>query len=163
MKKFNQELYDIGVENFTDDDIAMIIEFAYIIGKNETEEFRNKFLDLIDGVTSGIDLFAMFVKFCYNKFNISSYTDYIEFLDFELDNLLDDFISEYFIEEEKEMENQPNAKTFAQNKINEIIEITYDLENANNKELLRAGIKRIRSLSERLTEHLEYLEVKEEE
>ena len=100
MKKFNQELYDIGVKNFTDDDIAMIIEFAYVIGKNETEEFRKKFFNLINGVISGIDLFAMFVKFCYNKFNISSYTDYIEFLDFELDNLLDNFIFEYFIEEE---------------------------------------------------------------
>lgn len=61
------------------------------------------------------------------------------------------------------MENQPNAKTFAQNRINEIIEITYDLDRINNKELLRAGIKRIQYLAERLSEHLEYLEVKEEE
>ena len=100
MKKFNQELYDIGVKNFTDDDIAMIIEFAYVIGKSETEEFRNKFFNLINGVISGIDLFTIFVKFCYNRFNTSNYIDYVEFLDFELDNLLDDFIFEYFIEEE---------------------------------------------------------------
>lgn len=57
--------------------------------------------------------------------------------------------------------NSPNAKDFATEKINEIIEITYDLERINNKELLRSGIKRIQYLADRLSEHLEYLEVKE--
>lgn len=57
--------------------------------------------------------------------------------------------------------SSPNAKDFATNKINEIIEITYDLDRINNKELLRAGIKRIQYLATRLPEHLEYLEVKE--
>lgn len=56
---------------------------------------------------------------------------------------------------------QPNAKTFAENKVKEIIEITYDLDRINNKELLRSGIKRIQYLAERLPEHLEYLEIKE--
>lgn len=55
----------------------------------------------------------------------------------------------------------PNAKDFATDKIKEIIEITYDLDRIKNKELLRAGIKRIQYLAERLPEHLEYLEVKE--
>ncbi len=59
--------------------------------------------------------------------------------------------------------NSPNAKDFATEKIKEIIEITYDLERINNKELLRSGIKRIQYLADRLPEHLEYLEVKEEE
>ena len=57
----------------------------------------------------------------------------------------------------------PNAKDFATNKIKEIIEITYDLDRINNKELLRSGIKRIQYLAEKLPEHLEYLEVKENE
>lgn len=55
----------------------------------------------------------------------------------------------------------PNAKDFATQKIKEIIEITYDLDRINNKELLRAGIKRIQYLAERLPEHLEYLDIKE--
>lgn len=59
--------------------------------------------------------------------------------------------------------SSPNAKDFAMNKIKEIIEITYDLDRINNKELLRSGIKRIQYLAERLPEHLEYLEVKENE
>lgn len=59
--------------------------------------------------------------------------------------------------------NSPNAKDFAMNKIKEIIEITYDLDRINNKELLRSEIKRIQYLAERLPEHLEYLEVKENE
>ena len=57
--------------------------------------------------------------------------------------------------------SSPNAKDFATNKIKEIIEITYDLDRINNKELLRSGIKRIQYLAERLPEHFEYLEVKE--
>lgn len=57
--------------------------------------------------------------------------------------------------------NSPNAKDFATDKINEIIELTYDLDRVNNKELLRAGIKRIQYLAERLPEHLEYLDIKE--
>lgn len=61
------------------------------------------------------------------------------------------------------MDKEINAKTFAQDKINEIIEITYDLDRINNKELLRAGIKRIQYLAERLPEYMEYLELKEEE
>lgn len=61
------------------------------------------------------------------------------------------------------MDKEVNAKTFAQDKINEIIEITYDLDRINNKELLRAGIKRIQYLAERLPEHIEYLELKKEE
>lgn len=59
--------------------------------------------------------------------------------------------------------SSPNAKDFAMNKIKEIIEITYDLDRINNKELLRSGIKRIQYLAERLPEHFEYLEVKENE
>lgn len=59
--------------------------------------------------------------------------------------------------------SSPNAKDFAMNKIKEIIEITYDLDRINNKELLRIGIKRIQYLVERLPEHFEYLEVKENE
>lgn len=59
--------------------------------------------------------------------------------------------------------NGPNAKDFATNKTKEIIEITYDLERVNNKELFRAGVKRIQYLADRLQEHLEYLEVKEKE
>lgn len=57
----------------------------------------------------------------------------------------------------------PNVKDFATNKIKEIIEITYDLDRINNKELLRSGIKRIQYLAERLPEHLEYLDIKENE
>lgn len=59
--------------------------------------------------------------------------------------------------------NSPNAKDFASDKVKEIIGLTYDLDRINNKELLRAGIKRIQYLAERLPEHLEYLEVKEVE
>lgn len=61
------------------------------------------------------------------------------------------------------MSTPPNAKSFAMNKIKEITEITYDLDRINNKELLRAGIKRIQYLAERLPEHLEYLDIKESE
>ena len=59
--------------------------------------------------------------------------------------------------------SSPNTKDFAIDKTNEIIEITYDLDRINNKELLRAGIKRIQYLAERLPEHLEYLDIKETE
>lgn len=56
-----------------------------------------------------------------------------------------------------------NAKDFAMNKVKEIIEITYDLDRINNKEIIKDGIKRIQYLAERLPEHLEYLEIKNEE
>lgn len=55
-----------------------------------------------------------------------------------------------------------NAKDFAMNKVKEIIEITYDLDRINNKEIIKDGIKRIQYLAERLPEHLEHLEVKED-
>lgn len=56
---------------------------------------------------------------------------------------------------------EPNAKTFARDKLYRIIELCADLKYANDKELRIYGIEKINELANRTLEHLEYLEIKE--
>lgn len=55
-----------------------------------------------------------------------------------------------------------NAKDFALCKTSEIIQLCNDLKYTKNKELRAFGIERIEYLTQRIEEHLEYLEIKEE-
>lgn len=61
------------------------------------------------------------------------------------------------------MNKELTAKDFAIKKVNEIREICYDLKYINNKELKNEAIDRIDYLSKRILEHLEYLDIKNEE
>lgn len=56
-----------------------------------------------------------------------------------------------------------NAKDFALYKTAEIIQLCNDLKYTENKELRIFGIEKIQKLTEGIEEHLEYLEVKENE
>ena len=60
-------------------------------------------------------------------------------------------------------EREPNAKDFALQKANEIISITMDLKYARNMFLIHKGFEEIERLSNRIIEHLEYLDVCERE
>lgn len=53
------------------------------------------------------------------------------------------------------------AKNFAQDKAEEIIELTNDLKYADNKDLRIYGLEKIQGLAYGILEHLDYLEIKE--
>lgn len=55
------------------------------------------------------------------------------------------------------------AKDFAKTKATEIQQICCDIKCAENKELRIFGIEKIYKLAEGILEHLEYLEIKEDE
>lgn len=59
--------------------------------------------------------------------------------------------------------SSPNAKDFAVEKVNTIKELCNDLKCIENKDIRNYGISKIDYLSDRILEHLEYLEVKENE
>lgn len=58
--------------------------------------------------------------------------------------------------------NELNAKDFANDKIDEILQLCTDLFYVENKELKRNGLEKIEKLALGIREHLEYLELKEE-
>ena len=56
-----------------------------------------------------------------------------------------------------------NSKDFALIKTSEIIQLCNDLFYVENKELRRTGLDKIQKLAEEIEEHLEYLDIKQEQ
>lgn len=78
----------IEFENkYTRYDIVNIIELSYKLANMEE---MNKFDDLLDICTDGINLYGLFVKFCYDN-NFDTYYS-------NLEKLIDLFIEKYFEE-----------------------------------------------------------------
>ena len=74
-------------KKYTRYDIVNIIELSYKLANMEE---MNKFNDLLDICTDGINLYGLFVKFCYDN-NFDTYYS-------NLEKLIDLFIEKYFEE-----------------------------------------------------------------
>ena len=99
MREKSEKLYkDFTAHEYSDDDLAYLIEFAYVLGTKQVE--MDKFDELLEYCTSGIELFSMFVQFCYNEYEKTTHEDYLRFFDNELENLVEKFKNNYFEEEE---------------------------------------------------------------
>lgn len=59
--------------------------------------------------------------------------------------------------------SSPNAKDFAVEKVNTIKQLCDDLKYTENKELRIFGVEKIKYLANGINEHLEYLDIKENE
>lgn len=77
-------------------DIINLIEFSYMIkGRKEIEKLE----ELIREVSmDGINTWGIFIKHCYDKFNVPYFIDYSldEFINEQLENCVSEFINKYF-------------------------------------------------------------------
>ena len=88
---------DLKYDKFYIDDINYLIEFSYILGK-VCKEQMSEFDKLLEFCTSGIDLYSLFVIFCYKEFSFD-YGDYVTFLENKTEELITKFKEKYFEEE----------------------------------------------------------------
>lgn len=99
MKKEKLDLVEEDLDKLEDGytryDYVDMIEMSYML--NEREEM-NKFNDLLDVCFDGINLYGLFVKFCYDKYYETKSLDMGSFLNNELEKCLNLFIERYFKE-----------------------------------------------------------------
>lgn len=100
MRELSEKLRkDFTANEYTDYDLAFLVEFGYVLGTKQAE--MDKFDELLEYTLSdGIELFSMFVQFCYNEYEKTTHEDYLRFFDNELENLIEKFKNNYFEEEE---------------------------------------------------------------
>lgn len=82
-------------EGYTRYDIVDMIEMSYMLcGREEMQTFNY----LLDICFDGINLYGLFVKFCYDKYYETKSLDMGWFLNNNLEECLDLFIQKYFKE-----------------------------------------------------------------
>ena len=99
MKKEKLDLVEEDLDKLEDGytryDYVDMIEMSYMLsGKEE----MNKFNNLLDECFDGINLYGLFVKFCYDKYYETKSIDMGSFLNNELEECLNLFIERYFKE-----------------------------------------------------------------
>ena len=85
---------DIKYDNYYIEDINFLIEFSYIIGKCVD---MSDFSDILDCCTDGIEIYSLFVKFCYDQYDTGD--DYVNYLKYNISELITKFKEKYFKEE----------------------------------------------------------------
>ena len=80
-------------KEYNSHDIVDMIEISYLLASRDEME---KFNELLDISVDGINLFGVFVKFCYDIYFDKRYSDMSSFLNFELEECIDLFIKKYF-------------------------------------------------------------------
>lgn len=88
---------DLKYDKFYIDDMNYLIEFSYIIGKVCKEQMA-EFDKLLEFCTDGVELYSLFVIFCYKEYCLY-YDDYVTFLEEKTEELITKFKEKYFEEE----------------------------------------------------------------
>lgn len=88
---------DLKYDKYFVDDINFLIEFSYVIGKSCKEEMA-EFDKLLEFCDDGIELYSLFVKFCYDEYS-NEMCSYVEYLERYISDLIKEFKNKYFEEE----------------------------------------------------------------
>lgn len=86
---------DLNFKNFTFDDLYYLIEFSYIIGKFNDNQYIKKLDNMIKSCDDGIEVYSLFIKYLYDKF-INNGGDYVSYIEYNLEEIVTDFLNYYF-------------------------------------------------------------------
>ena len=82
-------------EGYTRYDYVDMIEMSYMLSEKKE---MNKFSDLLEVCFDGVNLYGLFVKFCYDEYYKTKSLDMGYFLNNNLEECLNLFIKRYFKE-----------------------------------------------------------------
>ena len=132
---------DLRYDKYFLDDINYLIEFSYVIGKCCNQEMA-EFDKLLEYCTSGIDLYSLFVIFCYEQYSFEI-CDYVEFLRNNIEELIVKFKDKYFEQDiEKRIEEIKKQLKYCEERDKvclsidgeqEVMELESELEELENK------------------------------
>ena len=79
---------ELSFKGYGSEDIAFILEISYVIGRFSIDSDAIKDLnEEIQSFCGGINVYARFVKYVYEKFMNEDGADYVEYLEYKLDGI----------------------------------------------------------------------------